>query len=76
MFSYLPQDSVQLTDGMTLVKQADAPAAVSEPRFFPGMTVEEKLDTALRAKFEQLMNTHTLSMDLASEGRGRGKAHQ
>lgn len=58
---------------MTLVKQADAPAAVSEPRFFSGMSTEEKLDTALRAKFEQLMNSHTLSMDLASEGRGRGE---
>ncbi|KAI5641451.1 hypothetical protein NE865_06208 [Phthorimaea operculella] len=67
------QESVQLADGLTLVKTADAPAAVSEPRFFPGMTTEEKLDTVLRSKFEQLMNTHTVSMDLASEGRGRGK---
>ncbi|XP_047516109.1 uncharacterized protein LOC125056843 isoform X1 [Pieris napi] len=67
------QESVQLADGLTLVKQADAPSAVAEPRFFPGMTSEEKLDTKLRAKFEQLLNTHTVSMDLMSEGRGRGK---
>lgn len=67
-----PQESVQLADGLTLVRQADAPAAVAEPRFFSGMSTEEKLDTALRAKFEQLMSSHTLSMDLATEGRGRG----
>ncbi|XP_061707979.1 uncharacterized protein LOC133518325 isoform X2 [Cydia pomonella] len=67
------QESVQLADGLTLVKQADAPAAVAEPRFFPGMSTEDKLDMALRTKFEQLMNSHTISMDLASEGRGRGK---
>ncbi|KAG7311422.1 hypothetical protein JYU34_002465 [Plutella xylostella] len=67
------QESVQLADGLTLVRQADAPAAVAEPRFFSGMSTEEKLDTALRAKFEQLMSSHTLSMDLATEGRGRGK---
>ncbi|XP_028159273.1 uncharacterized protein LOC135088299 isoform X1 [Ostrinia nubilalis] len=67
------QESVQLADGLTLVKQADAPSAVAEPRFFPGMTAEDKVDTMLRTKFEQLMNTHTISMDLASEGRGRGK---
>ncbi|KAL0849236.1 hypothetical protein ABMA28_013569 [Loxostege sticticalis] len=67
------QESVQLADGLTLVKQADAPSAVAEPRFFPGMTAEDKIDTMLRTKFEQLMNTHTISMDLASEGRGRGK---
>ncbi|KAM3964738.1 osiris 21 [Aphomia sociella] len=66
-------ESVQLADGLTLVKQADAPSAISEPRFFSGMTPEDKLDTMLRSKFEQLMNTHTISMDLASEGRGRGK---
>ncbi|XP_072936660.1 uncharacterized protein [Epargyreus clarus] len=67
------QDSVQLADGLTLVKQADAPAAVAEPRFLAGMSTEEKLDTMLRSKFEQLMDTHTISMDMASEGRGRGK---
>lgn len=55
------------------MKQADAPSAVAEPRFFPGMSTEDKLDTMLRTKFEQLLNTHTISMDLASEGRGRGK---
>lgn len=47
--------------------------AVAEPRFFPGMSMEDKLDTMLHTKFEQLMNTHTISLDLASEGRGRGK---
>ncbi|XP_023949783.1 uncharacterized protein LOC112054299 isoform X2 [Bicyclus anynana] len=67
------QESVQLADGLTLVKQADAPSAVAEPRFFPGMSTEDKVDTMLRTRFEQLMNTHTISMDLASEGRGRGK---
>lgn len=67
------QENVQLADGLMLVKQADAPAAVAEPRFFPGMTMEDKLDTMLQTKFEQLMNTHTISLDLASEGRGRGK---
>ncbi|XP_026325204.1 uncharacterized protein LOC113234147 isoform X1 [Hyposmocoma kahamanoa] len=66
------QESVQLADGLTLVKQYDTPAAVSEPRFMPGMSTEDKLDTLLRTKFEQLMNTHTVSMDL-TEGRGRGK---
>ncbi|XP_021184069.2 uncharacterized protein Osi21 isoform X1 [Helicoverpa armigera] len=67
------QESVQLADGLTLVKQADAPSAVAEPRFFPGMSTEDKLDAMLRTRFQQLMNTHTISMDLASEGRGRGK---
>ncbi|KAG6455827.1 hypothetical protein O3G_MSEX009407 [Manduca sexta] len=67
------QESIQLADGLTLVKQADAPEAVAEPRFFPGMSLEDKVDTMLRKKFEQLMSTHTVSMDLASEGRGRGK---
>ncbi|XP_038222183.1 uncharacterized protein LOC119839825 isoform X1 [Zerene cesonia] len=67
------QENVQLADGLTLVKQADAPVASAEPRFLPGMTTEEKLDNMLRAKFEQLLSTHTISMDLASEGRGRGK---
>ncbi|KAL4708119.1 hypothetical protein ACJJTC_009898 [Scirpophaga incertulas] len=67
------QENVQLADGLSLVRQADAPSAVSEPRFFPGMTAEDKIDTMLRTKFEQLMNTHTISMDLTSEGRGRGK---
>ncbi|XP_053617890.1 uncharacterized protein Osi21 isoform X2 [Plodia interpunctella] len=66
-------ESVQLTDGLTLVKQADAPSAIAEPRFYSGMSLEDKLDTMLRNKFEQLMNSHTISMDLASEGRGRGK---
>ncbi|XP_060802881.1 uncharacterized protein LOC106133584 isoform X1 [Amyelois transitella] len=66
-------DSVQLADGLTLVKQADAPSAIAEPRFYSGMSLEDKLDTMLRTKFEQLMNSHTISMDLASEGRGRGK---
>lgn len=72
--SCVVQESVQLADGLTLVKQADAPSAVAEPRFFPGMTAEDKIDTMLRTKFEQLMNTHTISMDLASEGRGRGSS--
>lgn len=72
IFSCVVQESVQLADGLTLVKQGDAPAAVAEPRFLPGMSTEDKLDTVLRTKFEQLMNTHTISMDLASEGRGRG----
>ncbi|XP_041970079.1 uncharacterized protein LOC121726672 isoform X2 [Aricia agestis] len=67
------QESIQLADGLTLVKQSDAPAAVAEPRFLPGMTTEDKIDAALKTKFEQLLNTHTVSMDLASEGRGRGK---
>ncbi|GBP27388.1 hypothetical protein EVAR_18865_1 [Eumeta japonica] len=67
------QDTVQLADGLTLVKQVDASAAVVEPRFFPGMTAEDRLDNKLQAKFEQLMNTHALSMDLASEGRGKSK---
>lgn len=72
MVSCVVQESVQLADGLTLVKQADAPSAVSEPRFFAGMTAEDKIDTMLRSKFEQLMNTHTISMDLVTEGRGRG----
>lgn len=63
---------MQLTDGLTLVKQANAPSSVAEPRFFSGMTREDKIDAMIQAKFEQLMNTHTISMDLASEGRGRG----
>ncbi|XP_050362396.1 uncharacterized protein LOC126781449 [Nymphalis io] len=67
------QDSVQLADGLTLVKQADAPSSVAEPRFLPGMSMEDKLDTMIRSRFEQLLSTHTVSMDLASEGRGRGK---
>ncbi|VVD01817.1 unnamed protein product [Leptidea sinapis] len=67
------QDSVQLTDGLMLVKDADAPAAVAEPRFFPGMSAEDKLDNMLRTKFQQLLNSYTISMDLSSEGRGRGK---
>lgn len=67
------QESVQLADGLTLVKQGDAPAAVAEPRLFSGMSGEDRLDAMLRSKFEQLMSTHTLSMDLASEGRGRGQ---
>lgn len=66
------KESVQLTDGLSLVKQTDAPSAVAEPRFFPGMSTEDKVDTMLRSKFEQLMSTHTIAMDLASEGRGRG----
>lgn len=70
-FYCVVQESVQLADGLTLTKQYDAPAAVSEPRFMPGMSTEDKLDTLLRTKFEQLMNTHTVSMDL-TEGRGRG----
>ncbi|CAH0725841.1 unnamed protein product, partial [Brenthis ino] len=67
------QESVQLADGLTLVKQADTPNSVAEPRFLPGMSMEDKLDTMLRTRFEQLLDTHTISMDLASEGRGRGK---
>ncbi|CAK1549932.1 unnamed protein product [Leptosia nina] len=67
------QESVQLADGLTLVKQADAPSAVAEPRFLPGMTADEKIDTMLKTKFEQLMRTHSIAMDLVSEGRGRGK---
>ncbi|XP_028030130.1 uncharacterized protein LOC114242981 [Bombyx mandarina] len=67
------QESIQITDGLSLVKEGDAPSAVAEPRFFPGMTKEEKIDSMLRTKFEQLMNTHTVSLDLATEGRGRGK---
>lgn len=70
-FCCVVQESVQLADGLTLVKQYDTPAAISEPRFMPGMSTEDKLDTLLRTKFEQLMNTHTVSMDL-TEGRGRG----
>lgn len=73
VFTCAVQESVQLADGLTLVKQADAPSAVAEPRFFPGMSTEDKLDAMLRTRFEQLMNTHTISMDLVSEGRGRGK---
>lgn len=65
------QESVQLTDGLSLVKQTDAPSAVAEPRFYPGTTAEEKVDSMLFSKFEQLISTHTISMDLA-EGRGRG----
>lgn len=53
------------------MKQTDAPSAVAEPRFLPGTTSEEKVDSMLFSKFEQLMSTHTISMDLA-EGRGRG----
>ncbi|XP_013134024.1 PREDICTED: uncharacterized protein LOC106099886 isoform X1 [Papilio polytes] len=67
------QENVQLADGLTLVKQSDAPPAMAEPRFFPGMSAEEKLDTMLRRKFEQLLNTHSVSLDLSTEGRGRGK---
>nr|XP_034829510.1 uncharacterized protein LOC117986742 isoform X2 [Maniola hyperantus] len=67
------QESVPLADGLTLVKQADSPSAVAEPRFFTGMSTEDKLDTMLRTRFEQLLNSHTISMDLTSEGRGRGK---
>ncbi|CAH2066787.1 unnamed protein product, partial [Iphiclides podalirius] len=67
------QDNVQLADGLTLVKQSDAPSAMAEPRFFSGMSAEEKLDTMLRRKFEQLLKTHSVSLDFASEGRGRGK---
>lgn len=72
-FYYHTQESVQLADGLTLVKQADTPTSVAEPRFLPGMTMEDKLDTMLRTRFEQLLSTHTVSMDLASEGRGRGE---
>lgn len=71
--TYVIQENVQLTDGLTLVKQTDAPSAIAEPRFFPGMSTEDKLDAVLRTKFSQLLNTHTISMDLAAEGRGRGK---
>lgn len=63
---------MQLADGLTLVKHADAPSAVVEPRFFSEMTGEDRLDAMLRSKFEQLMSTHTISMDLTSEGRSRG----
>lgn len=55
------------------MKQADVPVAVAEPRFLPGMTTEDKLNTLLWNKFEQLLKTHSVSFDLASEGRGRGK---
>ncbi|KAJ0181872.1 hypothetical protein K1T71_002594 [Dendrolimus kikuchii] len=67
------QDNIQLADGLSLVKQADSPSAVAEPRLFPGMSTEDKLDTMLRTRFEQLLSTHTISMDLASEGRSKGK---
>ncbi|XP_061378238.1 uncharacterized protein LOC116765221 [Danaus plexippus] len=69
----MEQDSVQLADGLSLVRQTDSPVAVAEPRFMPGMSTEDKLDTMLRTRFEQLLSTHTVSMDLVSEGRGRGK---
>lgn len=72
MFSFVTQENIQLADGLSLVKQADAPSSVAEPRFFPGMSMEDKLDTMLRTRFEQLLSTHTISMDLASEGRGKG----
>lgn len=77
LFCYfvVAQESVQLADGLTLVKQSDAPSAVAEPRFFPGMSMEDKIDTMLRTRFEQLLNTHTISMDLTSEGRGRGECY-
>ncbi|XP_068621562.1 uncharacterized protein Osi21 [Battus philenor] len=67
------QDNVQLADGLTLVKQSNAPPALAEPRFFPGMSTEDKIDSMLRLKFEQLLRTHSVSFDLSSEGRGRGK---
>ncbi|CAG9566881.1 unnamed protein product [Danaus chrysippus] len=38
-----------------LVRQADSPVAVAEPRFMPGMSTEDKLDTMLRTRFEQIV---------------------
>ncbi|CAK1603109.1 unnamed protein product [Parnassius mnemosyne] len=67
------QESVQLADGLTLLKQSDTPVSVAEPRFFSGMSTEEKVDIMLRRKFEELLKTHTVSLDFSSEGRNKGK---
>jgi hypothetical protein len=65
------QENIQLTDGLVLVKQNDSDyQGPAEARDFSGLSGEDKLDAQLKSKFQQLVNTHTLTMDLASEGRG------
>lgn len=60
-----------MTDGVVLVKQNDTKYVENESRDLSGLTGEDKLDAQLKSKFMKLFNTHTLTMDLASEGRGK-----
>lgn len=71
-----PKDSIQLVDGVTLVKQNSSDDAENET--VPGLSDARALeglsstDSALIQKLDKFLKTHTVKMDLSTEGRGSG----
>nr|XP_029713246.1 uncharacterized protein LOC109418475 [Aedes albopictus] len=73
---FLIKDSIQLVDGVTLVKQNASDDAenettpdLSDARALEGLS---SIDRSLIQKLDKFLKTHTVKMDLATEGRGRG----
>ncbi|EAT32888.1 AAEL014873-PA [Aedes aegypti] len=72
----IDMDSIQLVDGVTLVKQNVTDDAVNET--VPGLSDARALeglsstDRSLIQKLDKFLKSHTVKMDLSTEGRGRG----
>ncbi|XP_001649876.2 uncharacterized protein LOC5565523 [Aedes aegypti] len=72
----IDMDSIQLVDGVTLVKQNvtddaenEAVPGLSDARALEGLS---STDRSLIQKLDKFLKSHTVKMDLSTEGRGRG----
>ncbi|XP_062698366.1 uncharacterized protein LOC109622788 isoform X1 [Aedes albopictus] len=76
----IDMDSIQLVDGVTLVKQNvsddtenETVPELSDARALEGLS---STDRSLIQKLDKFLKTHTVKMDLATEGRGRGEKNK
>ncbi|XP_065075468.1 uncharacterized protein LOC135699166 [Ochlerotatus camptorhynchus] len=76
----IDMDSIQLVDGVTLVKQNSSDDAENEtvPELSDARALEglSSTDSALIQKLDKFLKTHTVKMDLTTEGRGSGSKNK